>query len=60
MSQVAEGRCVALRGLRKEFGGGKVAVASLDLEAFDGQITVLLGHNGAPSPSLRHCVSLCA
>lgn len=45
-SQVAEGRCVVIRGLRKEFSG-KVAVDGLTLEAFEGQITVLLGHNGA-------------
>lgn len=45
LSQVAEGRCVAVRGLRKQFGA-KVAVSNLHLEAFDGQITVLLGHNG--------------
>lgn len=49
MSQVAEGRCVSVRGLRKQFGG-KVAVSNLHLEAFDGQITVLLGHNGTRTP----------
>ena len=49
MSQVVEGRCVSVRGLRKQFGG-KVAVSNLHLEAFDGQITVLLGHNGTRTP----------
>ena len=46
----AAGRCVQLRGLRKEFAtpdGVKVAVDSVDLTMFDGQIFVLLGHNGA-------------
>ena len=45
-AQVGEGRCVATQGLRKEFGP-KVAVHRLDLQAFEGQCTVLLGHNGA-------------
>jgi ABC-type branched-subunit amino acid transport system ATPase component len=44
------GRCVAVRGLRKEFStpdGTKVAVDGVDLDIFEGQIFVLLGHNGA-------------
>lgn len=46
----AGGRCVTVRGLRKEFDtpdGKKVAVDGLDLSFFEGQITCLLGHNGA-------------
>jgi ABC-type lipoprotein export system ATPase subunit len=45
-----EGRCVAVRGLRKEFDtpdGVKVAVDNIDLTMYEGQIFVLLGHNGA-------------
>ena len=44
------GRCVAVRGLRKEFAtpdGVKAAVDGVDLDIFEGQIFVLLGHNGA-------------
>lgn len=43
-------RCVTIRGLRKEYStpdGVKVAVAGVDLDMFEGQIFVLLGHNGA-------------
>ncbi|CAM9924170.1 unnamed protein product, partial [Hapterophycus canaliculatus] len=41
-----EGRGVVIKGLRKEFGS-KVAVAGLDLRLRVGDITCLLGHNGA-------------
>jgi ABC-type multidrug transport system ATPase subunit len=47
---VEAGRAVSVRGLRKEFptpDGVKVAVDSLDLDFYAGQITCLLGHNGA-------------
>lgn len=37
---------VVIAGLRKEFGD-KVAVAGLDLRLVPGDITCLLGHNGA-------------
>lgn len=39
-------RGVVIKGLRKEFGS-KVAVAGLDLRLRVGDITCLLGHNGA-------------
>jgi ABC-type Na+ transport system ATPase subunit NatA len=45
-----EGRCVQFVGVRKEFGtpdGVKVAVDDLNLTFYAGQITCLLGHNGA-------------
>ncbi|OQR99789.1 ATP-binding Cassette (ABC) Superfamily [Achlya hypogyna] len=45
--QETDGRALVVRGLRKEFGTGKVAVDSLDLTMYEGQITCLLGHNGA-------------
>lgn len=41
---MAEG--VVISGLRKEFGS-KIAVAGLDLRLRPGDITCLLGHNGA-------------
>jgi ATP-binding cassette, subfamily A (ABC1), member 3 len=46
----AAGKCVTIKGLRKEFDtpdGTKVAVDDLDVQMFEGQIFVLLGHNGA-------------
>ncbi len=46
-----DGRCVQLKGLRKVFhtasGEDRVAVDALDLTMYEGQIFVLLGHNGA-------------
>jgi hypothetical protein len=53
MRQVAEARCINVKGLRKVFpssatgGTAKVAVDNLHLDMYEGQITVLLGHNGA-------------
>jgi ATP-binding cassette, subfamily A (ABC1), member 3 len=38
---------VSMRGLRKVYDNGKVAVEGLDLDLFEGQISVLLGQNGA-------------
>ena len=38
---------VKVRGLRKEYSKNKVAVEGLNLDMFEDQITVLLGHNGA-------------
>lgn len=46
---VAAGRCVAVRGLTKEFDtpdGVKRAVDGVDLTMYEGQIFALLGHNG--------------
>ncbi len=49
--QIEDGRAVRIRGLRKVFeaqrGSERVAVNGLNLEMFEGQVTVLLGHNGA-------------
>ena len=48
--QVADGVCVDIIDLYKEFdikGGKKVAVDGLNLTMYSGQITALLGHNGA-------------
>eukprot|EP00521_Asterionellopsis_glacialis_P007753 CAMPEP_0195283366 /NCGR_PEP_ID=MMETSP0707-20130614/1928_1 /TAXON_ID=33640 /ORGANISM="Asterionellopsis glacialis, Strain CCMP134" /LENGTH=1953 /DNA_ID=CAMNT_0040342525 /DNA_START=72 /DNA_END=5933 /DNA_ORIENTATION=+ len=44
--QEAEGRCIQIKGLRKQFGE-KTAVDGLNLSMYNGQITALLGHNGA-------------
>ncbi len=44
------GRCMEVKGLKKEFDtpdGVKRAVDGLNLAMFEGQITCLLGHNGA-------------
>ena len=38
---------VQVRGLRKEYSKNKIAVEGLNLDMFEDQITVLLGHNGA-------------
>jgi len=50
-AQFEEKTCVDIRNLRKEFatpqGINKVAVNGLNLTMFQGQITALLGHNGA-------------
>lgn len=43
-------RCVKIRGLTKKFNtpdGVKVAVDDVDMTMYEGQIFVLLGHNGA-------------
>ncbi|KAG7383465.1 hypothetical protein PHYPSEUDO_003627 [Phytophthora pseudosyringae] len=50
--QERKGTCLQIRGLRKVFpleedGEEHVAVAGLDLAMYSGQITALLGHNGA-------------
>ena len=48
--QVGERTCVDIVGLYKEFkttNGKKVAVDGLNLTMYSGQITALLGHNGA-------------
>ena len=42
--------CIEIKGLRKVFptpAGTKVAVSSLNLDMYEGQILALLGHNGA-------------
>ncbi len=55
-ARAAAGRCVTVRGLRKEFetpDGIKRAVDGVDLTMYEGQIFCLLGHNGKP------CCSLC-
>ena len=43
---VKEGKGIEIRNLRKTFGE-KTAVESLNMQIFPGQITALLGHNGA-------------
>jgi len=38
---------VEVKELTKSFGRQKVAVKGISFKMYDGQITVLLGHNGA-------------
>jgi ATP-binding cassette subfamily A (ABC1) protein 3 len=50
--QLQEEKCLAIQNLRKVFtnpagGDERVAVNGLDLDLFQNQVTVLLGHNGA-------------
>ncbi|GAB9475521.1 Atp-binding protein [Globisporangium polare] len=51
LAQERKGTCLQIRGLRKVFkledGDENVAVEGLDLSMYCGQITALLGHNGA-------------
>ena len=44
--QAAAGESIEIRGLRKTFGD-KTAVDGLSMSLYNGQITALLGHNGA-------------
>jgi len=49
-AQITNNQCVDIHGLKKVFmtnTGPKVAVDGLNLTMFSGQITALLGHNGA-------------
>ena len=49
-SQEDDERCLTIRNLRKVFkttAEDKVAVECLNLTVYEGQVTVLLGHNGA-------------
>ncbi len=38
---------LSLKKIRKVYSNGVVAVSGLDLDIYQGQITALLGHNGA-------------
>jgi ABC-type multidrug transport system fused ATPase/permease subunit len=44
--QAEEGRSIEIKGLSKYFGE-KMAVDALSLSMYSGQVTALLGHNGA-------------
>ena len=44
--QAAAGKSIEVRKLRKVFGE-KIAVDGLSMSIYSGQITALLGHNGA-------------
>ncbi len=39
---------VDIKNVRKVFDGKKVAVDNMSLKMYDGEIFVLLGHNGMP------------
>jgi len=47
LQQVEKRSCVEIRNLKKSYGKTKDAVKGMTLDIFEGQITVLLGHNGA-------------
>ena len=38
---------IALRGVSKTYSGGKKALKNLNINIYKGQVTSLLGHNGA-------------
>ncbi|KAG2819643.1 hypothetical protein PC112_g12108 [Phytophthora cactorum] len=55
LDQERSGEALSVQGLRKVFpvpGGEKEAVKGLHLDMYSGQITCLLGHNGAGDSSL--------
>jgi ATP-binding cassette subfamily A (ABC1) protein 3 len=54
--QAGQGRSIEIRKLSKTFGE-KVAVDGLSMSMYSGQITALLGHNGAGT--LLWCSSMC-
>eukprot|EP01038_Epipyxis_sp_PR26KG_P005748 gene5748-7937_t len=50
--QLMDNKCVSIKKLRKVFksaagGDDRIAVNNLNLDLYQGQVTVLLGHNGA-------------
>lgn len=45
-ASIKEGQGIAIKGLRKVFGE-KIAVDGLNISMYPGQVTALLGHNGA-------------
>lgn len=49
-SQIAENKCIQIKQLRKVYettAEDRVAVKGLNLDIYQNQVTVLLGHNGA-------------
>lgn len=50
LRQQEENKCIMIRGLRKVYettAEDRVAVKGLTMDIYEGQCTVLLGHNGA-------------
>jgi len=59
-SQVEDKKCVHIHNLRKSFHtntGEKVAVDGLNMTFYSGQITALLGHNGAGKSTSIHMLT---
>jgi ATP-binding cassette subfamily A (ABC1) protein 3 len=55
--QMSDDRCILIRNLRKVYATtseDRVAVDCLNMEIFEGQVTVLLGHNGAGKVYIQH------
>ncbi len=48
---------IALRGLRKEFPGGVVAVAGLDLDVAEGEFVTLLGPSGSGKTTVLRLIA---
>eukprot|EP01087_Luapelamoeba_hula_P023615 TRINITY_DN8712_c0_g1_i4.p1 TRINITY_DN8712_c0_g1~~TRINITY_DN8712_c0_g1_i4.p1 ORF type:complete len:1796 (+),score=315.58 TRINITY_DN8712_c0_g1_i4:95-5482(+) len=48
---------MSVQGLRKVYSNGVVAVHNLDLNVYEGQITALLGHNGAGKSTTIHMLT---
>jgi ABC-type multidrug transport system fused ATPase/permease subunit len=48
---------IRIKDLGKTYADGKIAVQHLSLSLIEGQITCLLGHNGAGKIVLCHCIS---
>jgi putative spermidine/putrescine transport system ATP-binding protein len=48
---------IALRGVRKEFAGGVVAVQSLDLEVAEGEFVTLLGPSGSGKTTVLRMIA---
>jgi putative spermidine/putrescine transport system ATP-binding protein len=48
---------IALRGLRKEFPGGVVAVADLDLDVAEGEFVTLLGPSGSGKTTVLRLIA---
>ena len=40
-------KVISVRGLSKEYRKGKPVVTDLNMDVYAGQVTTLLGHNGA-------------
>jgi putative spermidine/putrescine transport system ATP-binding protein len=50
---------ISLRGVRKEFAGGVVAVAGLDLDVEEGEFVTLLGPSGSGKTTVLRMIAGC-
>src|SRR3954463_2535814 len=56
-SPAATGVSVRLRGVRREFAGGVVAVESMDLDVSAGQFIAILGPSGSGKSTLLRLIA---